>query len=179
MSRTPGLSNLEGSANDRERRAPPPGCTWVCWNTAKPGLGDRSHVPRPRGRRRDTRAPPHTHPTKPRSGAPGRQAPKVPASPSPSRARSRPPGVELPRSCRSRRLLVTGTVWAGRALPPGPLSGRYGGAVGVTCPERGADSSGERSSTPSAAMTAAAASRARRAGRRLRSWSRRPEGVRH
>ena len=43
------------------------------------------------------------------------------------------------------------------ALPLGLLSCKYGGAVGVTFPEWDADSSGERSSTPSAAMTAAAA----------------------
>lgn len=43
------------------------------------------------------------------------------------------------------------------ALPLGLLSCKYGGAVGVTFPEWDADSRGERSSTPSAAMTAAAA----------------------
>lgn len=52
------------------------------------------------------------------------------------------------------------------ALPLGLLSGKYGGAVGVTLPEVGADSKGERSSMPSAAMTTAA--RRRRGGRRGR-----------
>lgn len=46
------------------------------------------------------------------------------------------------------------------ALPLGLLSCKYGGAVGVTFPDWDADSRGERSSTPSAAMTAATARRA-------------------
>lgn len=49
-------------------------------------------------------------------------------------------------------------------LPLGLLSCKYGGAVGVTFPEWDADSRGERSSTPSAAMTAAAVAAAGRVG---------------
>lgn len=45
-------------------------------------------------------------------------------------------------------------------LPLGLLSCKYGGAVGVTFPEWAADSRGERSSTPSAAMIAALPERA-------------------
>lgn len=116
------------------------------------------------------------HPTKPRSEAPSRPAPKVPASPSPAerapvRLEWSAPGLAFLGVSRLERSVS--------ALPPGLLSGRYGGAVGVTFPECGADSSGERSSTPSAAMTAAADNRAGRARLRLRSGRRRPGGVRH
>lgn len=47
-------------------------------------------------------------------------------------------------------------VYGGGSSALGLLSCKYGGAVGVTFPEWDADSRGERSSTPSAAMTAAA-----------------------
>lgn len=48
-------------------------------------------------------------------------------------------------------------VYGGGSSALGLLSCKYGGAVGVTFPEWDAESRGERSSTPSAAMTAAVA----------------------
>lgn len=50
-------------------------------------------------------------------------------------------------------------VYGGGSSALGLLSCKYGGAVGVTLPEWDADSRGERSSIPSAAMTAATAQR--------------------
>lgn len=109
-----------------------------------------TYIPYQWGSRGETHTDTHTPQTTPRESPRGgglRAGSLRLSQPPPPKSRS----IERPRlpPCEVQR--------ATPALPRGLLSWRYGGAVGVTLPEWDADSSGERSSTPSAAMTAAEA----------------------
>lgn len=107
-----------------------------------------------KGRNTHTHTPPKLHPEKAPGGPPGQAG--SPSGGTASLRLSQPPPPKS-RSIERPRLLPCEVERCTPALPRGLLSWRYGGAVGVTLPEWDADSSGERSSTPSAAMTAAEA----------------------
>lgn len=142
-----------------------------CCETAKPSLGNSCHTPYvgQKGRNADPQSRDKTGCRHIRTLPVGKQGrnthtpnytPRKPLGRgAPGQAASHFPSLRL----RNRGLLnVRGfppceVQRATPALPRGLLSWRYGGAVGVTLPEWDADSSGERSSTPSAAMTAAEA----------------------
>ena len=129
--------------------------TWVRSGEVQTGCTRTHPIPVGRkGRNTHTHTHPKLYPEKAPGGPPGQAG--SPSGGTASLRLSQPP-PPISRSIERPRLLPCEVERCTPALPRGLLSWRYGGAVGVTLPEWDADSSGERSSTPSAAMTAAEA----------------------